>query len=71
MNIFVFRIDGTTWKVAARENGPAMGTINYPGNDPERHYHACARLADLGHFATRDEAAIAIIRHATQKESVG
>lgn len=64
--MLIAKVDATTWFVFARQDGPKMGTINYPGNHPTLNYHAVYHdSTDLGHFATKDEAATAIMKKQT------
>lgn len=63
------KIGGSTWFVYDRATDEKVGSVNYPGNDPNLNYHAVLtpghiKENDLGHFATLDEAAIAIGQNA-------
>lgn len=64
--MFIEKVCATTWFIFSHENGPRLGVINYPGNHPTLNYHAILEgSTDLGHFASRDEAAQAIIKKET------
>jgi hypothetical protein len=61
--MFIAKVCATTWFVYSGPDGPKLGTINFPGNHRTLNYHAVLHdNTDLGHFATKDEAATAIVK---------